>query len=145
MVLQALQPRVHHTVYEIASIERPIPLKGGVESLGDIAPAIGDNSREVHMQFEQTTLFHSKPSNGCKYTTMQQLGNVVKRGDIQHVTEACREYVHLDGQLANLPPKYDPCNRCRNSQVGERGLPPMWIQWAVIVKYSFMHLESQRS
>ena len=104
MVLQALQPRIHHIVYEMASTAKPIPLKGGVESLGDVAPAIGDNSREVHMQFEQTALFHGKPSNDCKYTTMQQLGNVVWRGEIRHVTKACREYAHLDGQLANLPP-----------------------------------------
>ena len=77
MVLQALQPRVHHIVYEMASTARPIPLKGGVESLGDVAPAIGDNSREVHMQFEQTALFHSKSSNDYKYTTIQQLGNAI--------------------------------------------------------------------
>ena len=104
MALQALQPFIHHIVYEMASTVKPILLKGGVESFGDIAPAIGDNSREVHMQFEQTALFHSKPSNDYKYTTMQQLGNVVRRGEIWHVTEACREYTHLDGQLANLPP-----------------------------------------
>ena len=102
MVLQALQPRVHHIVYEMASTAKPIPLKGGVESLGDVAPIIGDNSREVHMQYEQTALFHGKPSNDYKYTTMQQLGNVVRRWEIRHVTEACKEYTHLDGQLANL-------------------------------------------
>ena len=104
MVLQALQPRVHHIVYEMASTAKPIPLKGGVESFGDVAPTIGDNFREVHMQFEQTALFHGKPSNDYKYTTMQQLGNVVRRGEIGNVIEACREYAHLDGQLANLPP-----------------------------------------
>ena len=103
MVLQALQPRVHHIVYEMASTAEPIPLQGAVESLGDIATAIGDNSREVHMQIEQTALFHGKPGNDCKYTTMQQLGNVVRRGEIWHVIEACKEYTHLDGQLANLP------------------------------------------
>ena len=108
MVLQALQPRVHHIVYEMASAVKPIPLKGGVESLGDVAAAIGDNSKEVHMQFKQTALFHSKPSNDYKYTTMQQLGNAVRRGEIRHVTEACREYVHLDGQLGNLPPNMIP-------------------------------------
>ena len=104
MVLQALQPRIHHIVYEMASTAKPIPLKGGVGSLGDVAPAIGDNSREVHMQFEQMALLHGKPSNDCKYTTMQQLGNIVRRGEIRHVTKACKEYVHLDGQLANPPP-----------------------------------------
>ena len=62
MVLQALQPHVHHIVYEMASTMKQIPLKGGVESLGDVAPAIDDNSREVHMQFEQMTLFYGKPS-----------------------------------------------------------------------------------
>ena len=103
MVLQALQTRVHHIVYEMASTAKPIPLKGGVESLGDVASTIGDNSKEVHMQFEQTALFHGKRSNDCKYTIMQQLGNVIRRGEIRHVTEACREYVHLDGQLTNLP------------------------------------------
>ena len=104
MGFPALEPRVDHIVYEMASTAKPIPLKGGGESLGDVAPAIGDNSRDVHMQFEQTTLFHSKPSNDCKYTTMEQLGNVVRREKIRHVIEACREYTHLDGQLANLPP-----------------------------------------
>ena len=69
---------------------KPIPLKGGVKSLGDVAPTIGDNSREVHMQFEQTALFYGKPSDDCKYTTMQQLGNVLRRGKIQHVIEACK-------------------------------------------------------
>ena len=64
----------------MASAAKPIPLEGGVESLGDVAPTIGDNSKEVHMQLEQTALFHGKPSNDCKYTTMQQLGNVVRRG-----------------------------------------------------------------
>ena len=95
MVLQALQPRIHQIVYEMASTTKPIPLKGGVESLGDVAPTIGDNSKEVHMQFEQTALFHGKPSNDCKYTTMQQLGDVVRRGEIWHVIEACREYCTL--------------------------------------------------
>ena len=28
-----------------------------------VAPTIGDNSREVHMQFEQMALLHGKPSN----------------------------------------------------------------------------------
>ena len=84
-------PAFHKIVYEMASTAKPIPLKGGVESLGDVAHTIGDNSREVHMQFEQTALFHGKSSNDCKYTTMQQLGNVVRRGEIWHVTEACRE------------------------------------------------------
>ena len=82
MVLQAVQPHVHHIVYEMTSTAKPIPLKGGVESLGDVAPTIGDNSREVHMQFEQMALFHNEPSNDCKFTTMQQLGNVVRRGEI---------------------------------------------------------------
>ena len=40
MVIQALQPRVHHIVYEMASKAKPIPLKGGVESLGDVAPQL---------------------------------------------------------------------------------------------------------
>ena len=71
MVLQALQPRVHHIVYEMASTAKPIPLKGGFESLGDVAPAIGDNNKEVHLQFGQTALLHGKSSNDCKYTTMQ--------------------------------------------------------------------------
>ena len=108
MVLQGLQPHVHHIVYEMASATKPIPLKGGVESLGDVAPTIVDNSREVHMQFEQTAFFHSKTSNDCKYTTTQYLGNVVRRGEIRYVTEACREYAHLDGQLENLPPNMIP-------------------------------------
>ena len=66
MVLQAVQSRVYHIVYEMAYTAKPIPFKGGVESLGDVAPAIGDNSREVHMQFEQTALFYGKPSNDCR-------------------------------------------------------------------------------
>ena len=92
----------------MASTVNPISLKGGVESLGDVAPAIGGNSKEVHMQFKQMALLNGKPSNDCKYATMQQLGNVVRRGEIWHVTEACRQYVHLVGQLANLPPNTIP-------------------------------------
>ena len=80
------------------------PLKGDVESLGDVAPTIGDNNKEVHMQFEQMALLHGKPSNDCTYTTIQQLGNDVRRGEIRLVIEPCKEYTHLDGQLANLPP-----------------------------------------
>ena len=82
---------------------KPIPLKGGVESLGDAALTIGDNSREVRMQFEQIALLHGKTSNDCMYTTIQQLGNVVRRGEIRPVIEVCKEYMHIDGQLANLP------------------------------------------
>ena len=63
MVLQPTQSCLHDIVYEKASIVEPIPFKGGVESLGDVATAIGDNSREVHMQLEQTALLHNKPSN----------------------------------------------------------------------------------
>ena len=81
MVLQGLQPRVNHIVYEMASAAKPIPLKGGVESLGDVGPTIGDNSREVHMQIEQMALFHGKHSNDYMYTTIQQLGNVIRRGE----------------------------------------------------------------
>ena len=123
MVLQALQPRVHHIVYEMAFAEKPIPLKGGVESLGDVAPTIGDNSREAHMQFEQTALVHGKPSNDCKYTTMQQLGNVVRRGEIWHVTEVDREYTHLDGQLANLPPNTIPAPDAATPRWGRGDCP----------------------
>ena len=72
----------------MAFIVEPIPLKGGVEGLGDFALAIGDNSREVHMQLEQMALLHNKPSNGCTYTTTQHLGNVLRRGEIQFVIEA---------------------------------------------------------
>ena len=32
----------------MASTAEPIPFKGAIESLGDVATAIGDNSREVH-------------------------------------------------------------------------------------------------
>ena len=122
MVLQALQPCVHHIVYEMASTAKPIPLKGGVESLHDVAPIISDNSREVHMQFEQTTSY-GKPSNDCKYTTMQQLGNVVRRGEIWHVTEACREYMHLDDQLENLPPNTIPAPDAATPRWGRGDYP----------------------
>ena len=88
----------------MASTSKLIPLKGGVESLGDVATPIGGNSREVYMQFEQMALLHGKPSNDYMYTTIQQLGEVLRRGEIQLVIEACREYTHIDGQLANLPP-----------------------------------------
>ena len=83
---------------------KPTPLKGGVESLGDVAPTISDNSREVHMQLKQMALLHGKPSNDCTYTTIQQLGNVVRRGQSRPVIEACTKYTHVDGQLVNLPP-----------------------------------------
>ena len=65
MVLQAIQSCLHNIVYEMASTMEPIPLKGGAESLGDVATAISDNSKEVHMQLEQTALLHGKPSNDC--------------------------------------------------------------------------------
>ena len=65
MVLQAIQSCLHDIVYGMASTVEPIPFKGGVESLGDVATAIGDNSREVHLQLEQMALLHSKPSNDC--------------------------------------------------------------------------------
>ena len=71
MVLQAIQPCLHDIVYEMASTVEPIPFKGTVESLGDVAIAISDNSREVHMQLEQTALLHGKPRNDCTYTTRQ--------------------------------------------------------------------------
>ena len=90
MVLQAIQSCLHDIVYEMASTVEPIPFQGAVECLGDVATAIGDNSREVHMQLEQTALIHDKPSNHCTYTTRQYLGNVVRRGVIWFVTEACR-------------------------------------------------------
>ena len=99
MVLQPIQPHLHDIVYKMASIARPIPLKGGVESLGDIGPTIGDNSREVQIELEQTALLHSKHSNDGVYTITQQLGNVLRRGEIRSMTETCREYTHLDGQL----------------------------------------------
>ena len=62
----------------------------GLEGLGDVDPTIGDNSRDVHMQLEETALPRSKPSNDRTYTTTQQLGNVLKSGEILFVTEACR-------------------------------------------------------
>ena len=101
MVLQAIQSCLHDIVYEMASTAEPIPFKGAIESLGDVATAISDNSKEVHVQLEQTALLHGKPSNDYTYTTRQYLGNVVRRV-IWFVTEACRQYTHLDGQLANL-------------------------------------------
>ena len=55
----------------MASTVEPIPFKGVVESLGDIATTIDDNSKEVHMQLEQMALLHSKPSNDCTYTRRQ--------------------------------------------------------------------------
>ena len=60
------------------------------------------------------------------------------------MTEACRQYTHLDGQLANLALHPIPAPDAGKSQVGARGLPPISIQWVVIVKYTFMHLECQR-
>ena len=50
MVLQAIQPRLYDIAYEIASTAKSIPLKDGVESRGNVAPTIGDNSREVHIR-----------------------------------------------------------------------------------------------
>ena len=81
MVLQAIKPCLHDIVYEMASTVEPIPLKDGVEGLGDVAPTIGDNSREVHMQLGQMALLHGKPSNDYTYTTIQKLGNVLRRGN----------------------------------------------------------------
>ena len=90
MLLQAIKPRLHNIVYEMAFAVEPILFKGGVEGLGDVATAIGDNGKEVHMQLEQTTLLHGKPSNVYPYTTKQQLGNVLRSGEIKSVIEACR-------------------------------------------------------
>ena len=39
----------------------------------------------------------------------------------------------------------EPRTRCRSTHSGWRSLPPISIQWAVIVKYSFMDLECHRS
>ena len=55
------------------------------------------------MQFEQMALLHGKPSDDCTYTMIEQLGNIVRRGEIRPMTKASREYTHLDGQLVNLP------------------------------------------
>ena len=63
MVPQVIQPRLHDIVYEMAPTAKPIPLKRGVESLGDIAPTVGDDCREVHIQLESFTLLLCKPSN----------------------------------------------------------------------------------
>ena len=90
MVLQAIQPHLHDVMYKMASTTEPIPLKSNVEGLGDVAPTIGDNSKGVHMQLEQTVLLYGKPSNDCTHTTTQQLGNVLRNGKIQFVTKACR-------------------------------------------------------
>ena len=90
MVLQAVKPCLHNIVYEMASIAELIPLKGGVEGLGNVGPTIGDNSKEVHMPLEQTALLHGKPSNDYTYTTTQQLGNVRRSGEIWYVIEAYR-------------------------------------------------------
>ena len=98
MVLQAIQSCLHDIVYEMASTTEPIPFQGAVENLGDVATAIGDNNKEVHMQLEQPALLYGKPSNYCIYTTRQYLGNVLRRGVIWFVTEACRQYTHLDDQ-----------------------------------------------
>ena len=101
MVLQAIQPSLHDIVYEMESTTKPIPLKGGIESLGNVGPAIGDNSREVHMQIEQMALLCGTLRNDYMYTTLQQLGNIIRRGEIRSMTEACKEYTHLDGQLSH--------------------------------------------
>ena len=90
MVPQAIQPCLHDIGHEMASKVEPIPLKGGVEGLCDVGSAISDNGREVHMQLEQTALLHGKPSNDGAYTTTQQLGNVLRIGEIRSVTEACK-------------------------------------------------------
>ena len=38
MVLQAIRSLLHDIVYEMASTAEPIPLEGGVQGLGDVAP-----------------------------------------------------------------------------------------------------------
>ena len=101
MVLQAIQSCLHDIVYEMASTTEPIPFKGGVESLGGIATTVSDNSREVHVQLEQTSLLHGKPSSDYTCTIRQQLGKVLRRGGIWYVTQPCRQYTHLDGQLSH--------------------------------------------
>ena len=70
MAPQAIQPRLDDIVYEIAATTKPIPLKGGVESLGNIAPTIGGDCKEAHMQTKQLALFQCKSSNNYPYTTI---------------------------------------------------------------------------
>ena len=76
------------------------------------------------MQFSQMALLHGKPSNDCTYTTIQQLNNVIRRGEIQPVIEACREDTHLDGQFTNLPPVYALSTRCPQLPAGGKGTTP---------------------
>ena len=109
-------PVFHSIVYEMASTTKPISLNGGLESLGNVAPTIGDNSKEVHRLFEQIALLHSKPSNVYTYITTQQLGNFLRRGEIRSVIIAYKEYTHLDGQLSHRAPYTSPNTTCHNSQ-----------------------------
>ena len=51
MVLEAIQPHLDDIVYEMASTAEPIPLKGVVEGFCDVAPAISNNSKEVHNDY----------------------------------------------------------------------------------------------
>ena len=104
MVPQAIQPHLDDIVYEMAAIVKPIPLKGVVESLGNIAPAVGDNCKEVHVETKQLALLRCRLSNTCPNTIMQQLGNILRRDKSRHTIEACRECTHLHGQLPHPTP-----------------------------------------
>ena len=89
----------------MAATIKPIPLKGGVESLGNIASAIGDDCKEVHMQIEQIALLQCKSINIYPYTPMQQLGKTLRRDGSRHVIgEVCREYTQLGDQLPHVAP-----------------------------------------
>ena len=71
MTPPAINPRLDDIMYEIAAIAKPIPLKGGVETLGNVSPTIGDNWKEVHMEAKQPALLQCKSSNSFPYTIIQ--------------------------------------------------------------------------
>ena len=72
----------------MAATMKPILLKGGVKSLGNIVHAIGDSCKEVNMQIEQMAFLQCKSSNDYLYTTIQQLGNILRREESQLVIKA---------------------------------------------------------
>ena len=116
MIPQAIQPRLDDIVYEMAAIAKLIPLKGGIESLSNINPAIGDDCKEVHMQIEQIALLQCKSSNSYPYRTIQQLGKILRRDRSRGaIEEECRGYTHLGGQLPHLAHDRIPNTRCQSS------------------------------
>ena len=83
----------------MAAIAMPILLKIVFESLGNVAPTSGHDCKEVHMQTEQMALLQCISSNDYSHTNNKTIRQHSEKRGISAMIEACREYMHLGGQL----------------------------------------------